>query len=79
MIDIGQRIHDVILHRQCNITLLAAELGCDRKSVYRLFDKQSIDIQLLMRLSIILRYDFIDEYHQELKNKMKDLEGNLDN
>lgn len=66
MIDIGQCIHDVVLHHQCNITRLAAELGCDRKSVYRLFDKTSIDTNLLMRLSLILQYDFFDAYHSEL-------------
>jgi len=66
VIDIGQRIHDVVLHRQCNITQLAAELGCDRKSVYRLFQKTSIDSNLLMRLSLILHYDFFEEYHTEL-------------
>lgn len=66
MIDIGQRIHDVVLHRQCNITQLAAELGCDRKSVYRLFQKTSIDSNLLIRLSLALHYDFLEEYHTEL-------------
>lgn len=62
MVNIGQRIHDVVLHKQCNITRLAAELGCDRKTLYRLFDKTSIDTQLLLRISIVLQYDFFEEY-----------------
>jgi len=73
MINIGQRIHDVVLHRQCNITQLAVSLGCDRKTVYRLFEKTSVDTNLLLRLSLLLRHDFFEEYRQQYRHDLMEM------
>ena len=55
-----------------SVVWLARELGCHRTNIYNLFDKYSIDTQLLERISIIMRYNFFDLYKQEAEEKMND-------
>lgn len=47
------------------VVWLANELGCHRTNVYNLFDKYSIDTQLLQRISIIMHYNFFSLYEDE--------------
>lgn len=44
--------------KRCNIAWLAAELHCDRRNIYRIFEKENIDIVLLARISNVLRHNF---------------------
>lgn len=44
--------------RYCTVSWLARQLHCGRANVYNIFERQSIDTDLLMRLSIILKHDF---------------------
>ena len=37
---------------------LAAQICCTRTNVYKIYDKESIDTALLMRISKALKYDF---------------------
>ena len=67
---IGERIKAVFddMPKSCTINWLAAELHCDRRNVYRIFEKENIDIQLLARISTILQHDFFSDLSMELKN-----------
>lgn len=72
MIDIGQRIKDEVVRRQYSITLLATQLGCDRKSVYRLFNRTSLDTHLLLRLSLILKHNFFEEFYSHIQGQLSE-------
>lgn len=52
------------------VTWLATELGCHRTNIYHLFDKYSIDTQLLQRICIIMNYNFFQFYEKEIEDKI---------
>jgi AraC-like DNA-binding protein len=49
------------------VTWFAAQLHCDRTNVYDIFRRQTIDSNLLMRISQILNHDFFLDLSCEMK------------
>lgn len=66
---IGQRIKEVFdqMPKTCTVAWLASELHCDRRNVYRLFERENVDILLLARLSCIMKHDFFADLSQLLR------------
>lgn len=65
-ITIGAMI-EAELHRQERTTVwFARKLGCNRTNAYKIFKRQSIDTDLLLKISQILQYDFFSIYSREL-------------
>lgn len=54
--------------RECGMTVvgLSRKLGCHRTNVYRIFCSPTIDTGVLLRLSVILGYDFFGPYSEEV-------------
>ena len=50
-----------------SVQWLAKKLYCDRSNIYRLFQKESLDASLILRISRILHRDFFELYSNELK------------
>ena len=71
---IGNIIHKVMEQQGHTVTWLAHEYGCSRVNIYKIFDKQSVDTQSLLRLSVILDYDFFALYQQELHDRLESKE-----
>ena len=69
MIHIGQLIEEELRRQRRSVSWFAKELYCDRTNVYKLFRKESIDTQLLYRISCILSHDFFQHYVDELRNE----------
>lgn len=67
---IGRRIRQVFdsMPKQCDVNWLAAQLSCDRRNVYRIFEKENIDILLLARISRIMGHDFFADLSQDLQS-----------
>ena len=65
---IGQRIKTVFdeMPKQCTVNWFATELHCDRRNIYRIFEKDNIDIHLLARISSILGHDFFADLSEAL-------------
>lgn len=40
------------------VTWFAQQLNCDRRNIYNIFARQSIDTELLVRISKILNHNF---------------------
>ncbi|MDE6334489.1 MAG: XRE family transcriptional regulator [Muribaculaceae bacterium] len=55
---IGQLIKDELTAQERTVAWFARKLCLDRSNVYRLFQKNSIDTSLLMRISLVLNKDF---------------------
>ena len=57
---IGQRIKEVFDEKpkSCNIMWFARNLCCERRNIYRIFERDNIDILLLARIGDILEHDF---------------------
>lgn len=62
MIHIGRLIEEELHRQEHTVTWFARKLYCDRTNAYKIFKKQSIDTELLLRISIILKCDFFRYY-----------------
>lgn len=71
MIPIGQLIKEELNKQERSVSWFARKLYCDRTSVYRLFQKDSIDTRLLVRISRILDRDFF----MDLSNEVSDVKS----
>lgn len=61
------RLIESELHRQERTTVwFARKLGCNRTNAYKIFRRESIDTELLFRISQILQYNFFDVYSRQL-------------
>lgn len=66
---IGQLIFQKMKERHISVVDLAKEMNCSRANIYKIFEKESIDTQLLYRFSIILNFDFFNCYSQDIHQK----------
>ena len=60
MVNIGQRIKDELQRQERTVSWLARKLNCTRASVYRIFEKNSIDTALLANISQVLHHNFFE-------------------
>lgn len=67
---IGSLIKEELERQERSISWFARKLSCDRSNVYRLFQKESIDTNLLTRISILLGRDFFSELSDNVKEKL---------
>lgn len=58
MVNIGERIEQELERQERGMSWLAEKLGCSRMTVYRIFEKNSIDTHLLLRVSRVLKHNF---------------------
>lgn len=66
---IGQSIKRILKERGRTVVWFAECLGCSRTNVYKIFDKHSINTDELMKISLILNYDFFRLYSDELSKR----------
>ena len=75
LIDMGRMVEDVFRQsktgdRKCNVTWLAARLNCDRRNVYDIFRRPTIDSQLLAQLSIVLEHNFFRDIAEMIETRI---------
>lgn len=70
MIHIGQLIEEELHRQERSVTWFANKLYCDRTNVYKIFKKQSIDTDLLLRISQILNKDLFLPYSQAYNDRI---------
>ena len=66
---IGILIKEELEKQERSITWFARKLSCDRSNIYRLFQKESIDTNLLVRISILLGKDFFSDLSDYVNEK----------
>ena len=67
---IGQLIKQQMEAQGKTTIWLARELSYCRTNVYKIYDKKSIDTDLLLRISSLLQYDFFSIYSKQLNNSV---------
>lgn len=67
---IGQIIKDELISQERSVAWFSRKIHLDRSNVYRLFQKNSIDTDLLRRISQVLRRDFFALYSEELAEEL---------
>ena len=65
---IGRHIKEVVTQKGVKVPWVAQQLGCHRNNVYLIFSRPWIDTGTLMKLSIILQYNFFAELSEWYHN-----------
>lgn len=55
---LGALIEEELRRQERSVSWFARHLACDRRNVYRIFRKNNLDTELVMRISRILKHDF---------------------
>lgn len=63
---IGQLIRDELKAQRKSVVWFSRQLGCNRTNVYKIFNRHSIDAELLLRISRILGRNFFEPYTDRL-------------
>ncbi len=66
MESIGKLIKDELERQERSVSWLARKLSCHRTNVYNIFDRDNIDVVLLVRISRILQRNFVKEISDEV-------------
>ena len=69
MLPIGQLIKEELASQERTVSWFARKLHLDRSNVYRLFQKNSVDTDLLGRISLILDRDFFEELSSSCRER----------
>lgn len=65
---IGKRIKEKLAEQGKTTLWLANELSYNRTTMYKIYDKASLDTRMLLRISRIMQYDFFKDLSEELHN-----------
>jgi hypothetical protein len=65
---IGKKIRTVMRSQGRSVSWLAAQIPCDRSNIYNIYKRDTIDVKLLMRLSVILGHNFLDDLSREMES-----------
>lgn len=65
-ISIGRIIEAELRRQERTVTWLSRKINCDRRNIYDIFRRDSIDTMLLFKLSEVLQVDFFKIFSQAL-------------
>jgi transcriptional regulator with XRE-family HTH domain len=63
---IGERINEVFKAKKMKLKDFSEAIGVARQNIYRIFEKDTIEIDLLLRISSVLDHDFMQYYTNHL-------------
>lgn len=66
-IHIGSIIKQKVKEQSLTIKEFADKINCERSTVYDIYERKSIDSELLIRISEALNFDFYSEIYLEKK------------
>lgn len=69
---IGQQIEKIFREQGRKVSWFADKLCCDRRNIYKIFERESIDTALLARISILLGRDFFQDLSKEMDKYMNE-------
>ena len=68
MVPIGKLIKEKLDEKGLSAVWLAERVPCSRANIYKIFNKNSVDTEMLFRISLILEFDFFLYYSQNLRD-----------
>ena len=69
--NIGKHVEEILRKQGRSASWLASQIPCERTNVYNIFKRKSLDVRLLMRISVVLEHDFFKELSEEKKKKKR--------
>ena len=70
-IHIGHLIQAQLKTDKRSVGWLSREIGCTRNHVYKIFNRPSLDADLILRISIAMNFNFFQYYSAEVNAAMK--------
>ena len=70
-IHIGHVIREQLKADKRSVCWLSREIGCSRNHLYKVFRKSSLDGELLLRISLVMNFNFFQYYTAEFIEGMK--------
>ena len=70
-IHIGHLIHEQLCKDKRSVGWLSREIHCTRNNVYKIFNKPSLDSDLILRISKAMHFNFFQYYTAEFVESMK--------
>lgn len=77
-IHIGHLIQEQLRKDKRSVGWLAREIHCTRNNVYKIFNKPSLDGELLFRISLAMNFNFFQYYTAEFLKSLKSRTGELE-
>lgn len=71
MVHVGLLIKRILRSQGRSVTWFATQLCCTRPNVYKIFQKENIDIHLLCHISRILNHDFFQDISESINESDK--------
>ncbi|MDR2621682.1 MAG: helix-turn-helix transcriptional regulator [Dysgonamonadaceae bacterium] len=65
-VHIGSVIHEKLKEQRMSVTDFAKALHCNRPNVYSIFERNNIDVELLVDISKVLNCDFLSIYQNSI-------------
>lgn len=62
---LGHRIKSIFEQKQMSVSEFARQIHCERTNVYTIFNRTTIDTDLLARISRVLEYNFFEDVMNE--------------
>ena len=78
-IHIGHLIREQLHKDQRSASWLAREIHCTRNHVYKIFNKPSLDSNLILKISKAMHFNFFRYYSAEVVTALKERMGGNDN
>ena len=69
-VHIGKLIEKRMMSEGHSVSWLARQLYCDRSNIYKIFQKQSLDTEVLFHVSQVLKTDFFAYYSDKLRTDL---------
>ena len=66
-VHIGSIIKEKFEESGHTVAWFARQINYDRTNIYRIFDRESVDTNLLMKISEVLNFDFFTYYKPDIK------------
>ncbi|MDE5644197.1 MAG: hypothetical protein K2L59_01025 [Muribaculaceae bacterium] len=66
-IHIGHAIRDELRRQERSVAWFARQICCTRPHVYRIFEKENIDVAMLHRVCRVLDHDFFKDISDSLE------------
>lgn len=64
---IGKLVEAELRKQQRSVVWLSQKLDCNRTNVYKIFNRRSIDTELLLKISNALQRNFFESYTNRLE------------
>jgi hypothetical protein len=68
-IHIGKKIKARLYNSGMSVTGFASQIGRTRNIAYDIFERESMDTGLLLKISEVLNHDFFSYYSKQVKGK----------